>query len=291
MMRFKRSHLVATLAVATLAAVSAAPSPAAVRMPRVSPAASVSQDLGFTTIKIQYHRPGVKGRKIWGGLVPYGQIWRLGANNATTISFNTPVKIGGTELAAGTYALFAVPGETKWQFVLNSQGEQWGAFSHKAELDVAKVDGVPRAGGNTEWMEFTISPTGEGSATVQMAWEKLTVGFPIEVDVRRLVWAEIDKALGDNPKDADALLVAARYANETGERLDQAIDWIDTGLNVKESFWFYDTKAALLVRAGRPEEAAPLLDKVLELAPKAGAPQEYVDGIKKRAAELMIKKP
>ena len=96
------SSFVATAFLATLAV----PSSAAVRMPRVSPAASVSQDLGLTTLKIQYHRPAVKGRKIWGGLVPYGQVWRLGANNATTISFNSPVRIGGTELPAGTYSIF-----------------------------------------------------------------------------------------------------------------------------------------------------------------------------------------
>ena len=184
-----------------------------------------------------------------------------------------------------------MPGESQWQFVINSQGEQWGAFSHDAKLDVAKFDAVPQSGPDSEWLQFTITPTGEGKATVEVAWEKLRVGFPVEIDVRKLVWAEIDKVLGDNPKDADTLLVAARYANETGERLDQAIGWIDAGLNVKETFWFYDTKAALLVRAGRSEEAAPLLARVLEMAPKAGAPPEYVNGIKKRAAELMIKKP
>jgi hypothetical protein len=286
------SRFTAFAVAASLTAIAAfptEPAAAAVRMPRVSPAASVSQDLGFTTIQIKYHRPGVKGRKIWGGLVPYDQVWRLGANNATTISFNTPVKIGGKEIAAGTYALFAVPGAAKWQFVLNSQADQWGAYNHKTEADVVKIDATPRAGADTEWMQITISPEGEGKANVEVAWEKVRVGFPIEVDVRKLVWAEIDKALSDNPKDADALLVAARYANETGDRLDQAIGWLDTALGVKETYALYDTKAALLVRAGKKAEAAPLLEKVLTLAPAAGAPQEYLDGIRQRLAE--IKKP
>ena len=159
------------------------------------------------------------------------------------------------------------------------------ATTDRYDMDVVTVDATPRAGSDTEWMQFTISPEGEGKANVEMAWEKLRVGFPIEVDVRRLVWAEIDKTLSDNPKDADALLVAARYANETGDRLDQAIGWVDSALDVKETYALYDTKAALLVRFGRPAEAMPLLEKVLAMAPAAGAPQEYIDGIKRRLAD------
>jgi tetratricopeptide (TPR) repeat protein len=256
-------------------------------MPRVSPASSVSLDVGVTTIKIDYHRPGVKGRAIWGGLVPYGQVWRLGANNATALSFNTPVKIAGTEVAAGTYALFALPAADRWTFILNKQADLWGAFQHDPKLDVLRIEAVPAAAPMTEWMQFTLSPAGEGKAEVALSWEKLRVGFIVEVDVRKAVWAGIDAALLENAKDADTLLAAARYAVETGERREEALAWIDAGIALKESYRQYEIKGDLLRAAGRLKEAGAMLDKALELGAKAGVSKEALEALQKKRTQWL----
>lgn len=259
-----------------------------VRIPRVSPGASTSLDVGTTTVRIDYHRPAVKGRQIWGALVPYDAVWRMGANNATKLTVADPFTIGGARLAAGSYALFAIPRRDRWTILVNRQAEQWGAFSHKPEDDVARFDVVPQAGAqveSVEWLEFTLTPAGEGKAEIELAWDKLRVTFSLEVDVRKAVWSSIDAALAARPDDAATLLQAARYSAETGERLESGLGWIDRAIAVKESFWQYETKADLLHRLGRTAEALPLLDRVLELAPKNGAPREYLDTVaKKRAA-------
>ncbi len=125
-------------------------------------------------ITLEYGRPNVKDRKVWGGLVPFGKVWRTGADEASTISFSADVTIGGQKLAAGTYGLFTVPGESEWQFVFNSVADQWGAFSYDAGKDVLRVKAKPRAADHVESMELVI----EGSSVV-LRWEKLAVGFEV----------------------------------------------------------------------------------------------------------------
>lgn len=277
---------IAVLTLGSLLGALPAPLSAAPKMPRVSPAGSVSLDVGVTTIKIDYHRPGVKGRVIWGGLVPYGQVWRLGANNATTLSFNTPVRIGGTEVAAGTYALFALPTAERWTFILNRQAEIWGSFQHDPKLDLLRLEAVPAAAPMTEWMQFTLSPAGEGKAEVAVSWEKLRVGFMVEVDVRKTVWAGIDAALAAGGKDVDSLVAAARYAAETGERREEAMAWIDAAIALKESYRQYEIKGDLLRAAGRAKEAGAMLDKALELGVKAGASKEALEALRTKRGQM-----
>jgi hypothetical protein len=283
--RLRPSLAPALLVALTLAGALDNPLRGQVRIPRVSPAASVSLDLGITNVRIDYHRPAVKGRVIWGGLVPYDAVWRMGANNATKLTVSGPFRVGGTELAAGSYALFAIPRADRWTILVNRKAEQWGAFSHDPKEDVARFDVVPRFGAAAvEWMSFTLTPAGEGKAIVELAWEKARVEFPIEVDVRKAVWSAIDAALAATPGDHATLLQAARYSAESGERVEEALRWIDAAMAAGESFWNYETKADLLHRLGRTAEALPLLDKAVELAGPAGAPQEYLDNVAKKKA-------
>ena len=125
-------------------------------------------------ITVEYGRPNVKGREIWGGLVPFGKVWRTGADEATTISFSADVTIGGEKLAAGTYGLFTVPGEKEWQFVFNTVAKQWGAYKYEAGKDALRVAASPQASEHIESMDFVI----EGSSVV-LRWEKLAVGFEV----------------------------------------------------------------------------------------------------------------
>src|SRR5205085_8284210 len=126
------------------------------RLPRVSPNSTLTQTVGLTDITIKYSRPGVKGRQIWGGLVPYDTIWRTGANEATTINFSDDVMINGQKLSKGNYALFTIPTKDQWDVVFNSQAEPWGAFTHDKSKDVLTVTAKPEKAEFHEWLEFEI---------------------------------------------------------------------------------------------------------------------------------------
>lgn len=237
------------------------PSMAQIETPRVSPKATVSQTVGTTDITIEYHRPGVKGRQIWGGLVPYDQPWRMGANEATTISFSDPVVVEGKELAAGTYSLFAIPGPEKWTLVINEDPEQWGAYGYDPAKDALRVDVTPEPSSHTEWMRFNIDPVSPTSAVMTLNWENLAVPMNVEVPVGDIVWKDIDSTL------ASSYASAAGWALESGERLDQGLEWINrsiamTGENVF-NLW---TKARLLQKLGRSNEAVPVMEKALSMA-------------------------
>ena len=172
----KRMFAPAILSVSLLASPAAlAQAPAALQ----SPAGSASGAAGATRITIEYHRPSVRGREIWGGLVPYGQVWRLGANEATTIAFSTPVKVEGTNVPAGTYALFAIPGKDKWTFIVNKNAKQWGAFKYQQTDDLLRFDVVPQPGNAVETMTFSIAPKAPTSASVEMEWAKVKAAFNV----------------------------------------------------------------------------------------------------------------
>src|SRR6476659_3580953 len=149
----KLSHAAVLCAAAALAA-SPAVLAQQVDFPRPSPNASVSQMVGITEITLHYSRPGVKNRKIWGGLVPYGEVWRTGANENTTISFSTPVKIDGHELAAGTYGLQTIPTASDWTVIFSKDAELWGAFDYKQEHDALRIQATPRPADMQERMSF-----------------------------------------------------------------------------------------------------------------------------------------
>jgi len=148
---------------------------------RVSPKASVMQAVGFTEVTINYSRPGVKGRTIWGELVPYNKVWRAGANEATTISFSTDVTIEGKSLPAGTYGFFTIPDKNSWTIIFNKVADQWGAFQYNEAEDALRVTVKPESNNFQEWLAYTITKTGDKSAVVNLEWEKLKVPFKIEV--------------------------------------------------------------------------------------------------------------
>ena len=248
-----------------------------IKLPQPSPSASVKTVVGVTAVTIDYHRPGVKGRKIWGGLVPWGQVWRLGANEATTITFADSVKVEGHDVPAGTYALFAIPGADKWTLILNKQAKQWGAFFYKPEEDLLRFDVQPQAGPFTEWMVFQIIPAGNGTATVEMAWETLRVPFRIETDADAMAWKSIDETLAGKPEPGD-YLAAAQWALQKEQRLDEAMTWVDRSIAGQEGFWNHEIKAKLLQKAGKSEEALVHLNKAIALA-QGKAPKEYITGL------------
>jgi hypothetical protein len=282
----RRSLVVLALSVSasSLSSLSAAE----IELPAPSPPASVSQTIGVTRITIDYHRPGVKGRKIWGELVTYDKVWRLGANEATTISFTDPVKIKGRVLPAGTYALFAIPKPAVFTVVFNTVAKQWGAFRYDESKDVLRFDLQPEKASSTEWMTFDMVPAAKGVVRVDWRWERLRFSFDVEVDVDKVVWSRIDAVLAKDAPAWDDYLSAAQHAWTEKTRLDDAMTWVDKSIALKEHFWNDELKARLLASQGKYAEAIPLAEKAKELA-KEKAPKEYFDGLDKALAEWRAK--
>ena len=173
----RNSCIAAALAVATLAT----PSFAELKLPRISPDAKVTQTLGLTDLTLTYSRPGVKGRPVWGALVPYGQVWRTGANEATTITFSDDVTINGQALAKGSYSLHTIPGKDEWTIIFNKTAKQWGSFKYDAAQDALRVKAKPESSPMHEWLTFDIPQLSANSATVVIRWEKLAVPFTVGV--------------------------------------------------------------------------------------------------------------
>ncbi len=151
---------------------------------RISPKALVEQTVGVTEVTIEYGRPGVKGRTIWGGLVPYNVVWRAGANEATKITFSSDVKIDGKKLKAGSYGFFAIPGQKTWTLIFNKVANQWGAFEYNDVEDALRIEVTPMQNNCwQEWLAYTINKTSDKKAVVMLEWEKLKVPFNVDVEI------------------------------------------------------------------------------------------------------------
>lgn len=171
------SRLLSLTVVIILAAAAAAPALAqrADDSKRLSKNGKTEAAIDGVDVVLEYGRPNVKGRQVWGGLVPYDQVWRTGANEATTISFSDDVTVNGEELGAGTYSLFTIPGKEKWEFIFNNVAEQWGAFSYNPDSDALRVSAKPAKAEHVESMKFDV----DGSSVI-FRWEKLAVPFEVK---------------------------------------------------------------------------------------------------------------
>ena len=277
-MRMNRHAFALVLALAAPAALAAVP------LPQVSPAAGVMQEVGISKVKVYYHRPAVQGRKIWGALVPYGKVWRLGANEATTIEFPHEAVINGNKVAAGKYALFAIPDAASWTFILNKESNQWGAFSYDPKQDVLRFQAKPEAAPHREWFDIDVVPVSDRAMRVDVMWEKLRVPFTIEFDVETIMWATIEAALADQKRTWEDYHNAARYAQRTNKRLDSALTWLDEAMKRTDNFWNWELKGLILHQLGRDAEAIPAMMKAREMA-LGKAPQEWIDGLDQRVRE------
>jgi len=148
---------------------------------RVSPKAEVMQIVGLTEITISYSRPGVKGRTIWGQLVPYDKVWRAGADEATKITFGTDVMIEGKKLKKGSYSLFTIPSKNEWTIIFNKIADQWGAFEYNEAEDALRVKVKPKESEYREWLTYSFAKTGDKAAVITLEWEKLKIPFKVEV--------------------------------------------------------------------------------------------------------------
>lgn len=238
------------------------------QFPTPSPACTLKQRVGVTDIEIVYSRPSARGRPIYGGLVPYGEVWRTGANNATKVTFSTAVKLNGNDIPAGTYALFTIPGESEWTIIINKGAAQWGAFQYDEKVDVVRFKATPVALAQPiETFTIEFNHLRDDSAVLNLVWEKTVVPIRIETDLTApaQMVPKIEAAMaaegGNKP-----YYQAATYYYDHDLDMKKASEWIDAALKQREAYYMVNLKARILARLGNKEGAIAAAKHSTELA-------------------------
>jgi len=245
-------------------------------LPRASQHALVTQRIGITDITINYHRPLANGRQIWGKVVPYGQVWRAGANENTTITFTDPVTIEGQPLEKGTYGLHMIPGENQWTVIFSKTSTAWGSFSYKQDEDALRVNVKPQPAEAHNALAYDFDDVKPNSTVVTMSWDKVAVPFKVEVKVNDLVTASIHRHLyGLNQYYWEGWDDAAAYFLANKINLDEALKDEDQSIQAEERYDNLLNKSKILEAMGRKQDAEMFRTKALD---KASALQLYFYG-------------
>jgi len=248
--------------------------------PRPSPNAMVSQTVGVTHITIDYSSPGVKGRTIWGELVPYNEVWRTGANEVTSITFDDPVKINGHELAAGTYGIHTIPTENEWDIIFSGDTEVDAGSQFNEEKEVLRIKVFPEEVSFIERMVFIFTNTTDNKTTANLWWKKLRIPFDIEVNTEELVLAKANEKLSWIPS-----FQAANYCLTQDVNLENGMKWIEASVLLDEVYWNTRVKAQLQYKLGMKIEAITTMEKAIELGAKMDDPPFDYNRMKELLAE------
>jgi Protein of unknown function (DUF2911) len=280
-MNSRRLRCFSAIAGGMLLAANLAAQTPKVDFPAASPACTLKQRVGLTDIEIVYSRPGVKNRTIFGGIVPYGQVWRTGANSATKVTFSTPVKLNGTEIPAGTYALFTIPGEDEWTIIINKGASQWGAFQYDEKADLARFKVTPmQLAEQIETFTVEFNLIRDESAVMNLVWDHTVVPIKLEIELTGKIVPQIEAAMASPDKKSDGFYFqAATFYYNHDQDLHKALDWVNAGLadNSRISFEILHLKAQILAKQGDKEGAIAAAKQSSELAIKAeGASSSFV---------------
>ncbi|HET9789280.1 MAG TPA: DUF2911 domain-containing protein [Pyrinomonadaceae bacterium] len=287
---------------------------AQIPVPRPSQKASVMQRIGPTDITITYSRPGVKGRKIWGDplpeqaakakgeatldnqnerpkdavIVPYGHMWRTGANEATMFEVNSDVLINGQKLAAGSYSLHTIPNKDEWTVIFNGTANQWGSFNYDPAKDTLRVKAKPSTVAESqEWLAFSIDPVAEDTAQVNIRWEKVSVPFTVKVpDVPAATLSRLTAVVGAAKSDDwRTPLQAGNYLLNNPNAADdaQGMAWLEQSIKVKETFGNLSAKANALYKAGKKDEAFAVAEQAIQ---RGKADKVDTTNFEKRLADM-----
>ena len=242
---------------------------AQLKTPAPSPSQTIKQDFGLSTIELSYSRPGVKGRKIFGDIVPFGKVWRTGANSATTLTFDDEVIIGGIKIPAGKYGLLTIPEKKNWTIIITKQTDVTSPAAYKPEMDVVRVTtDVSKMKSATESFTMQFANVKPSSCELQIMWDKSAVVFPIVTEIDAKIMASIEKAMkGDKPP----YFQAAMYYMENGKDLNQSLAWFNKAVEAQpDAFWIQHQWANCLAKLGQKNEAktAALKSKELAIAAK-----------------------
>lgn len=228
-------------------------------LPRLSPSASVSQTIGYTNITIDYCRPGVKGRKILGDVVPYNKVWRTGANESTTIHFTTDVTIAGNKVPAGIYSLFTIPTEDEWTVILNKAYKNWGT-QYDIKEDFLRFNVKPSEGNFTERLRYSFAELTDNSVSVLINWDNFQIEFKIETDLAEQVYKKVKETIATKPDDWSIYADAAQYAADNDLLLTEALGWIDKAIFINKVYTAYYIKAKVLIKLNKTTEALQTLE-------------------------------
>src|SRR5881227_2930718 len=278
-----------TLCIAILGLTRAAFAQNDLNLPDVSQAAEVKQRIALTDIKVTYHRPLVNGRKIWGALVPYGKVWRAGANENTTIEFSDPVSIEGQPLAKGVYGLHMIPNPDSWTVIFSKTNTGWGSYSYDQKEDALRVNVKPRPLAEIkEALEFEFEDLKPDSTAVTLKWEKLGVPFTVSVNDADQTLQNIRAQLkGRGQFTWQALDEGAQFCLTKNINLDEALRWADASIQNEERFENLSTKADILKALNRPDEAKAAWNEAMEIFKEVA--KRFPKGVYGSLAQARIK--
>jgi hypothetical protein len=271
--------LIAAFAVCTLFTADAQ-----LRTPAPSPTQTIKQDFGLSTVELSYSRPVMKGRKVFGDLVPFGKVWRTGANQATTLTFGEEVIIGGKKIPAGKYGLLSIPDKASWTLIISKQTDVTSPAAYKEDMDVVRVTAeTMKTKDNVESFTMQFADVKPTSCALHIMWEGTAVALPITVDVETKVMGQIDQLMN---KDNKPYFNAAMYYMDNGKDLNQALSWFDKAVVMQpDAFWIHHQRANCLAKLGKKAEAKVAAEKSKELA-AAAKNDDYVKLNEKLLADL-----
>lgn len=257
---------------------------AQLKTPQPSPTQTIKQNFGLSNIELSYSRPGMKGRKIYGDLVPYGNLWRTGANEATTLTFADEVTIGGTKVPAGKYGLLTIPNKDSWTIIVSKQLNATSPDAYKSDSDMVRITAKPTVLNEpveTFTMQFAnIKPT---SCDLRMMWEKTAIILPITTDVDGKVMAQINQVMST---DKPPYFEAAAYYLDNGKDMNKAKEWAQKAVDANpKAFWIAHLLAKIQAKTGDKANAIATANKSIELA-KEAKNNDYVKLNEKLIAEL-----
>ncbi len=238
----------------------------AVKLPPASPKAKIYQQVGVTDMTISYHRPLTKGRTVFGKLIPFGKIWRTGADENTIIKFSTDVTIDGKVVKAGAYGLHTIPNKENWTVILNSETKAWGSYFYKKEKDAIRFTVTPKTTAHQEAMNFNFTQVSANKATVALSWATTTISFEVQVNTSDLVNENIKSQLNSLPWYGwTGLYNAALYNFNNNVHLEDAVKWLDRSISNNKNFRNLSLKANILEKQGNKEAADNLNTEALKL--------------------------
>ncbi len=249
-----------------------------VEFPDASQHAVVKQRVGLTDVEIDYSRPNIRGREIFGGLVPYDKVWRTGANDATRIKFSDAVKLGGKDVAAGEYAFFTIPGQTEWTVILSKNVKSWGAYDYKKDTDALRVMVKPSTlPAPVESFTIAFEDLKNDGATIALKWDKTRIPVELTTNTKEKVNQQIETAL-KNPSALEPIFYyqAASFKLDNGQDLEQAAKWIDTAIEKSQParYFMYQKKAQIEAKIGNKDKAKAAAEKSIELLKAEKEPDE-----------------
>jgi len=250
------------------------------RTPRPSPDATVSQYVGVTNITVDYSSPAVKGRKIWGELVPFGQVWRTGANEATTITFTDAVSINGNELAAGTYGIHSIPNANEWEIIFSKDTPVDGSSTFDPKKEVLRIKVKPEEHHFMERMTFLFTDATENSVNVNLVWEKLKVSFKVDVKTQELTLQKARDSFKWNQ-----LMAGATYSLEQNTNLEEGFKWIQASILINENYWNTRILAQYYSKMNKKADAISAMEKAIDLGSKMQSPPFDFDRMKQMLAD------